>query len=916
MRRSSWTSATLGIALLAACAHPSPGASADSTSSATPTPEATSDETAGHASASSTQVVAPDAGPTLAPALLNVFPFPQHVSSAGIAVPLTGQVTIVRGARVSDQTVKDTVETVRAAGGTPTVQDEAAPLPPGAGSVVRLAVDKPTGSAPANLPAEGYVLSSQTQDEHPTLTVVSPSPAGTYYGAQTLRQLAGDGQVPAVRITDWPGMPVRGLIEGFYGVPWSHTARLDLLRFAGRHKLNTFVYAAKDDDLLRAKWREPFTAAQLAKFRELVAAAETHHVRFTVALSPGLDLCYTSAEDYTAAADKLAQLQDAGVKYFTLAFDDIEPKFHCAGDTAMFPGDAETAQARAQADFTNRLVADLSLTGVTVVPTKYHGTDPHPYKDTLGSELAEGIAVQWTGQGIISAAITADDARAAHTQYHSAPLVVWDNYPVNDGDRSRIFLGPLPRRDAELGEILTGLTANPMIQPYASQVALAGVADYTWNPQGFSAEVSWRGVLNELAGPDPDTRRALHAFADSASGWQPYSHTSVEAPALSEAIAQFEQGEEAQLRAELEQLADLPDALADLPDRGFAADIAPWTQALSEQARGTLHLLDARTAAGRGDRQTVARQLDAWSVARAEAESPTVAALGGDGSVRREALVPVVADGHLLALQNDLLAELDSQFSLDAAPARRPYQVVASTTLDTNTDLPLARAVDGKQDTKWQSWGGPQANDALTVDLGKLAPVGAVEIHQSLADDEPGDMFHYAVIEASADGENWQELGREEEASRIFLPLDEPMEARYVRVRAERPNPGDKWVMVREFVVWPPSPEVSTTLPKADVDSEAGADGKLATSFLPATDADGGTFTRQVPADAAQQLTVVAAGEGQVEAEVAGQWQALGQMDQQGCWLELPLPPEADAVRLRFTGATARVHELAFTDAD
>ena len=62
-----------------------------------------------------------------------------------------------------------------------------------------------------------------------------------HHAEQTLRQLGP--VVPAVRIRDEPAYPVRGIIEGFYGRPWSHRERLDLIAFCARHKLNTFVYA-------------------------------------------------------------------------------------------------------------------------------------------------------------------------------------------------------------------------------------------------------------------------------------------------------------------------------------------------------------------------------------------------------------------------------------------------------------------------------------------------------------------------------------------------------------------------------------------------------------------------------------------------------------------------------------------------
>ena len=52
--------------------------------------------------------------------------------------------------------------------------------------------------------------------------------------------------LPQVEIIDYPHVKYRGVVEGFYGTPWSHSDRLDLLSFYGKHKMNTYIYVTKD----------------------------------------------------------------------------------------------------------------------------------------------------------------------------------------------------------------------------------------------------------------------------------------------------------------------------------------------------------------------------------------------------------------------------------------------------------------------------------------------------------------------------------------------------------------------------------------------------------------------------------------------------------------------------------------------
>ena len=87
---------------------------------------------------------------------------------------------------------------------------------------------------------------------------------------------------------------VRGVVEGFYGPPWSHDARLEMIDFIGARGMNAYAYAPKDDAKHRAAWREPYDTGEMQRFASLATRANEAGVRFGFAVSPGLDITYES----------------------------------------------------------------------------------------------------------------------------------------------------------------------------------------------------------------------------------------------------------------------------------------------------------------------------------------------------------------------------------------------------------------------------------------------------------------------------------------------------------------------------------------------------------------------------------------------------------------------------------------------
>lgn len=297
-------------------------------------------------------------------------------------------------------------------------------------------------------------------------------------------------------------MNVRGVIEGFYGPPWRHEERLELLRFCGAHGFNTWVHAPKDDPYHRQRWRDPYPDGELQEFAELVAEAERQDVELVYALAPGVDIGAGSEADVFAMQRKCAQLQSVGVRAFHLLWDDLE---------------RETAPtAEEQALLTNRFARAVAQERPLVVcPMGYAGTGETQYRSAFAPVLDDDIVVYWTGPEVVSAEIVREQLDAASRSFDGHQLLLWDNYPANDFSPDIFFLGPLTHRDPRLADgDMGGIVANAMVQAVPSKLALATVAEWARDPAGYDAIAAFERALRAHGAEVVDALRALGGSAD------------------------------------------------------------------------------------------------------------------------------------------------------------------------------------------------------------------------------------------------------------------------------------------------------------------------------------------------------------------------------------------------------------------
>ncbi len=538
--------------------------------------------------------------------LPTVTPTPQQLTRLGSDVPIPDRVRVLAGRSVD----RSTIDTVRAS-------------LRGAGA---RAVDVVTGASPASARngtftvVIGSLADAGIRNEAARSRVRNPKPQGyglvirknsallagadsdgSFYAAQTLRQLLAHHTLPRVSVVDEPALPIRGSIEGFYGAPWSHDARLDQLRFYGQVKMNSYVYTPKDDPYLRDRWREEYPADKLGEIEKLVNAAKANHVRFTYAVSPGLSICFSDPNDVKALERKLDSVYRIGVREFSVPLDDIEyGKWNCAGDEKKYGKSSPGAAGRAQVDLLNAVQRDFVRTHEGVgplqtVPTEYSDLKDSDYKKVIRENLDPAILLMWTGDGVIPDGISTEQTKQANKIW-GRKVFIWDNYPVNDYDKTkgRLLLAPYDKRERGMSSELSGLVLNPMNQSHPSKVALFGGAAYAWNDRDYDAARTWRAAADYFSGGDPATTEALLAFFDTEhfaptsfdTPWQPQS------PGLRAKIAKFDKaftGTTEQKHAAVAELREYQKVLAGASERirahvaekGFLEESKPWLDALA-----------------------------------------------------------------------------------------------------------------------------------------------------------------------------------------------------------------------------------------------------------------------------------------------------------------------------------------------
>jgi hyaluronoglucosaminidase len=403
---------------------------------------------------------------------------------------------------------------------------------------------------------------------------------------------------------------LRGVIEGFYGPPYAFDARLDLLRFLPRAGLNTYLYAPKLDPYHRTRWREAYPEDWIDHFATLAREARRANVRFVYGLSPGNDFDPAS-DDQATVERKLGTLLDAGVRDFCLLFDDLAAKSQAADPQVQVAIVTHTlAFLRARAADTRLWFISQFYAGTAAEIRA--GRSPFDRGFAIKSNVAYAayaalpaeIAILWTGPRVFASPLTAPDT-AAFRDLVARPLVIWDNYPVNDAVLTQeLFLAPYREREPGLVRVADAVLLNPMLQPEASKIALWTAGRFFADADAYDPEAALQEALVAVAGSE----RGGHALALLADQFRshPLIGNEPEAPDMAARAAAFFATRSAQseraLRLLLQAFATVSDDLErEVPNVRLRDELHEPARKLALFGAASLLGLDLLDQAARGE---------------------------------------------------------------------------------------------------------------------------------------------------------------------------------------------------------------------------------------------------------------------------------------------------------------------------
>ena len=652
------------------------------------------------------------------------------------------------------------------------------------------------------------------------ITIIGRDAVGQYYGAQSLSQLIKATEkgisLPEGEILDYPDVAFRGTVEGFYGKPWGYEDRISQFKFYGKYKLNTYIYGPKDDPFhgFSNRWREPYPEAEAKKMTELVKEAKRNKVNFVWAVHPGRDIKWGEA-DNLAALKKFEMMYDLGVRSFGVFFDDIG---------------GEGAKAEGQVEFLNYLNREFiakkpDVTPLVMCPTEYNkgwaNKQRGTYLDILGDKLDKNIDIMWTGNSVVSD-ITQEGLDWVNERI-KRPAYIWWNFPVSDFVRHALLLGRIYGLEKGTEGAMSAFTSNPMDKPEASKIGLFGIADFTWNQDGFDSTTSWKEGIKRLF---PKCSAAMQTMANHNSDHGPNGHgyrreESVEiAPMIEEFKASLagknptDSAAFAALVKEFQAIAKAPKEIAsgshDNP--ALLLEMKPWLFGFEKLGTAGSNALKCVQVGGgekamselfrlHHDASEALAQIDTMGKIYAEETN----AKSGNSWQSPVKVGTLVMRPFVEFLLNEYNGALYSQLS--GAPLKKKKPYCSTTSLGG-----VEKMLDNDPSTFFYAKEILKVGDYFGVDLGSVQDIASVNLLMGRQDGD-SDGVHKGQLEISKDGRTWEPL-MPETAGLTVKYAGKGKKGRYVRYRATVAGiPGGKpdvWTAIREFGV--NESEVSKTL--------------------------------------------------------------------------------------------------------
>ena len=615
------------------------------------------------------------------------------------------------------------------------------------------------------------------------ITITGYDERGAFYGIQTLRQLLESpavkgGQLPYAEINDYPDLKYRGVVEGFYGTPWSHEVRKSLIDFYGKFKMNAYLYGPKDDPYHSCpNWRLPYPEKEAENIKDLVKACQRNRVDFVWAIHPGQDIKWNE-EDYQNLVNKFNWMYDLGVRAFAVFFDDIS---------------GEGTNPVKQTELLNRLTEDFvkvkgDIASMTVCPTDYSKlwANPTPQGSLAiyGNTLDPSINVFWTGD-VVCSDLTKETMDWLNSRI-KRPGYYWWNWPVTDYARHILMQGPTYGLDTSLTDKdLCGIVSNPMEHGEASKLALYGVADYAWNVANFNPIDNWERGIEELA---PEAKEAYRTFAihsaDTETGYR--RDESWETKTFR--IADWNDATAQALEAEFARIEKVPAEMEQhCSNKILLNELRPWLTEFGKLGtRGKQAIELARLYRSNGN------DAEFWdkyirNVMSKEERKNYEAHKSGTLKLQPfyENAMDDMADGFL----EKVLGEKPML-----------YKGIGSFA---NSKTTLTKLMfDNDTVTHYTSGISQKPGDWIGVDLGSVRDVYEVAILQGRNSVDDVDYFDHAKLEYSADGRTWTPMIEDMQQQYVINWSGDTIQARYIRLKrleSKRTN----YASVRSFVVNP-----------------------------------------------------------------------------------------------------------------